>query len=385
MNFDLPAEYETFRKTCRDFARKEVAPLLAHAEEKEEFPRQLLTRMGELGLLCLTCPEEYGGPGGDIISQCVFTEELGYVSLGIAIGTMVHSAYAGSLLVECGTEEQKKRYLPPAAQGKEIWAFAGTEADAGHDRHRIKTTIRRDGDRFILNGAKMFITNSMIADFIVVEGYTDKSKGLEGLSLFIVPRKTPGLTVSKISKVGIRSSEIAELSFHDCVLPLDSQLGALGVAFDKVRRIRAASWLLVGARAIGVARAAFDAALEHAKNRVQFGRPIGHYQANSFKLAEMAVDLDAARLLMMRAAWMHDEGRDCFQEASMVKLFASEMAVRITGQALQMHGAQGYMMESPVQRYFRDAKMLTLSEGSSEIQHIQLARGLGLKADDFYA
>ena len=172
MNFDLPPEYETFRKTCRDFARKEVAPLVAHAEENEEFPRQLLTRMGELGLLCLTCPEEYGGPGGDIISQCIFTEELGYVSLGIAIGTMVHSAYAGSLLVECGTQEQKKRYLPPAAQGKEIWAFAGTEADAGHDRHRIKTTIRRDGDRFILNGAKMFITNSTIADFIVVEGYT---------------------------------------------------------------------------------------------------------------------------------------------------------------------------------------------------------------------
>ncbi|MDO8277706.1 MAG: acyl-CoA dehydrogenase family protein [Burkholderiaceae bacterium] len=385
MNFDLPSEYETFRKTCQEFARKEVAPLVAQAEEREQFPRQLLTRMGELGLLCLTCPETYGGPGGDIISQCIFTEELGYVCLGIAVGTMVHSAYAGSLLVECGTEEQKQRYLPAAAKGKEIWAFAGSESDAGHDRGRMKTSVRKEGERFILNGTKMYISNSTIADFIIVEAYTDKSKGLDGLSLFILPKTTPGLTVTKISKVGIRCSEIAALSFQDCVLPLDCQLGALGIAFEKVRRIRAASWLLVAARAIGVARAAFDAALDHAKNRVQFGRPIGHYQANSFKLADMAVDLEAARLLMMRAAWLHNEGRECFQEASMVKLFASEMAVRITGQALQMQGAEGYMMDSPLQRFFRDAKMLTLSEGSSEIQHIHLARGLGLKADDFYA
>lgn len=385
IDFELPAEYETFRKTARDFARKEVAPLVAEAEEKEEFPKHLLRRMGDVGLLCLTIPEEYGGPGGDVFSQCIFTEELGYVSLGIAIGTMVHAAYAAMLLLECGNEEQKKRYLPLACQGTEAWAFAGTEAEAGSDRSRIQTTIRDAGGHLVLNGSKTFITNSTIADHIIVEGYTDKSKGMQGLSLVIAPRNTPGLSVRKLSKVGIRCSEIAELAFTECVLPKENLLGVQGAAFEKVKRIRTGSWLLVGARAIGVARAAFDAALEHAKTRVQFGRPIGHYQANSFRLAEMAMDIDAARLLMLRAASLYHQGRDCFQEASMAKLFSSEMAVNITNQALQMHGAHGYMMDSPVQRYFRDARMLTISEGSSEIQHINLARGLGLKADDYYA
>ncbi|MGD9945576.1 MAG: acyl-CoA dehydrogenase family protein [Burkholderiaceae bacterium] len=385
IQFELPSEYEDFRKTARDFARKEVAPLVTQAEEKEEFPKQLLRRMGELGLLCLTVPEQYGGPGGDIFSQCIFTEELGYVSLGMAIGTMVHAAYAASLLVECGTEEQKRRYLPPACAGEEAWAFAATEAEAGSDRSRIQTTIRDAGDHYVLDGTKTFITNSTIADYLIVEGYSDKSKGMQGLSLLIVPRDTQGLSVRKLSKAGIRCSEIAELTFQGCVVPKENQLGIHGEAFEKVKRIRIASWLLVGARAIGVSRAAFDAALDHAKTRVQFGRPIGHYQANGFRLADMAVDIDAARLLMLRAAALHHRGSECAQEASMLKLFSSEMAVRITGQALQMHGAAGYMMDSPLQRYFRDARMLTISEGSSEIQHINLARGLGIKANDYYA
>ncbi|MGE0800413.1 MAG: acyl-CoA dehydrogenase family protein [Lautropia sp.] len=385
IQFELPAEYDDFRKTARDFARKEIAPLVAEAEEQETYPRPLLRRMGELGLLCLTVPEQYGGPGGDIFSQCIFTEEVGYVSLGIAIGTMVHAAYAATLLLECGTEQQKQRYLPPACRGEEAWAFAATEAEAGSDRSRIQTTLSDAGDDFVLNGTKTFITNSTIADYLIVEGYTDRSKGMAGLSLVIVPRSTPGLTVRKLSKAGIRCSEIAELTFSECRVSKRNQLGVSGEAFEKVRRIRTASWLLVGARALGVSRAAFDAALDHAKTRVQFGRPIGHYQANSFRLAEMAMDIDAARLLMLRAAALHHQGRSCFQEAAMVKLFASEMAVRITNQALQMHGASGYMMDSPLQRYFRDARMLTISEGSSEIQHINLARGLGLRADDYYA
>lgn len=384
MDFDLKPEHEMFRKAVREFAKREVAPLVEEAEVKEEFPKELLPRMGQLGYLCITCPEKYGGSGADKITECIFTEEVAYVSLGIAIATLVHSAFAGGLILNYGTEKQRERYLPPAIKGKEIWAFAATEADAGSDRSRIQTTIRQEGDHFVLNGSKIFITNSRIADYIIVEGYTDKSKGIKGLSLFILEKGTPGLTVSKLSKVGIRPSEVAELSFQDCILPLENQLGEEGEGLEKVRKIRTASWILVGARAIGVARAAFEAALEHAKNRVQFNRPIGLFQANSFKLAEMALDLDAARLLTYRAAWLHDQGRDCFKEASMTKLFTAEMAVRITGQAVQMHGAHGYMMESPVQRYFRDAKMLTISEGSSEIQHILIARELGLKADDFH-
>jgi acyl-CoA dehydrogenase len=385
INFELPSEYDDFRRTAREFALKEVAPLVDAAEEKEQFPRELLKRMGELGLLCLTVPETYGGPGGDIFAQCIFTEELGYVSLGMAIGTMVHAAYAASLLVECGTEDQKQRYLPAACRGDDAWAFAATEAEAGSDRSRIQTTIVDAGDHFFLDGTKTWITNSTIADFIIVEGYSDRSKGMQGMSLLIVPRNTPGFSVRKISKSGIRCSEIAELTFNRCRIPKENQLGVHGDAFEKVKRIRTASWLLVGARAIGVSRAAYEAALDHCKTRVQFGRPIGHFQANSFRLAEMAMDIDIAQLMMLRAAGLHHRGLDCFQQASMLKLFSSEMAVRITNQALQMHGASGYMMDSPVQRYVRDARMLTISEGSSEIQHINIARGLGLKADDYYA
>ncbi len=384
INFQLPPEYDVFRKSVTTFAQKEVAPLVEEAEEKQEFPKQLLRRMGELKMLCLTVPEEYGGPGGDIYSQCIFTEEIGYVSLGIAIGTMVHAAYCASLLVECGTQEQKQRYLPAACKGTQAWAFAATEADAGSDRTRIRTTVTDQGDHFLLNGSKCYITNSTIADYLIVEAYTDKSKGIQGLSLFIVPRNTEGLRLRKLSKAGIRCSEIAEIFFTDCKLDKSSQLGVTGEAFERVRRIRTASWLLVGARAIGVARAAFDASLAHAKTRVQFGRPLGHFQAISFKLAQMSMDIDAARLLMLRAASLYHEGKECFAEASMLKLFASEMAGRVTDQALQIHGAQGYMMDSPIQRYFRDARMLTLSEGTSEIQHINLARALGLKADDYY-
>jgi len=384
MDFDFKPEHEMFRKSVRDFSKKEIAPLIEEAERKEEFPRELFPKMGALGYLCIPCPEKYGGPGGDKITECIFTEEVAFVSLGIAIGTLVHSAFAGSLILNYGTEQQRERYLPPAVRGEEIWAFAATEPDAGSDRSMIQTTIRKEGDHFVLNGAKIFITNSRIADYIIVEGYTDKTKGIQGLSLFILEKGTPGFTVSKLSKVGIRPSEVAELSFQDCILPQGHRLGEEGMGLEKVKKVRTASWILVGARAIGVSRAAFEAALEHAKNRVQFKRPIGLFQANSFKLAEMALDIDAARLLTYRAAWLHDQGRDCYREASMAKLFTTEMAVRITGQAVQIHGAHGYMMDSPVQRYFRDARMLTISEGSSEIQHILIARELGLKADDFY-
>lgn len=384
INFELPPEYDLFRKSVKAFAAKEVAPLIDEAEEKQEFPKQLLEKMGQQRMLCLTIPEEYGGPGGDIHAQCIFTEELGYVSLGIAIGTMVHAAYAATLLLECGTQEQKRRYLPKACQGTEVWAFAATEADAGSDRSRIHTTVTDQGDHLRLNGSKCFITNSTIADYLIVEAYSDKSKGMAGLSLYIVPRTTEGLSVRKLSKAGIRCSEIAEIFFDNCKLSKDSQLGVTGEAFQKVRRARIASWLLVGARAIGVARAAFDATLAHAKNRVQFGRPIGHFQAVSFKLAQMSLEIDAARLLMLRAAALYHGDRECFTEASMLKLFSSEMAVRITNEALQIHGAHGYMMDSPIQRHFRDARMLTFSEGTSEIQHINLARALGLHADDYY-
>ena len=382
MDFDLKEEHEIFRKSVREFAKKEIAPLVEEADIKEEFTKSLLPKMVELGYLCITCPEEYGGAGGDKITECIFVEEVAFISLAIAICTTVHSSFGGTTILDNGTQKQKERYLPPAVKGQEIWGYALSESDAGSDTSMIRTTIKREGDHFVLNGTKMYTSNSTIGDYIIVVGLTDKTKGSGGLSLFILEKETPGFTVSKMSKVGVRASVVAELCFEDCILPEENQLGGDGIALAALGKLIQHAWTLVGPKAIGVARAAFEAALEHAKTRVQFNKPIGLFQANSFKLAEMALDLDAARLLTYRAAWLWDQGRDCFKEASMAKLFSTEMAVRITGQALQIHGAQGYMMESPVQRYFRDARMLTITEGSSEIQHINIARELGLVADE---
>lgn len=387
MDFELNSEHESFRKTFQKFIQREISPLVERAEEKEEFPVELFKKMGSQGYLCITCPEKYGGAALDKMTECIYTEEIARVNLGICISLIVHSAFSTNMILEYGNEEQRQRYLPDAIRGDKIWAFAGSESEAGWDRTRIQTTATKDGSNYILNGTKLFITNATFSDNTIVEAYTDKKKGLRGLSLFIVPKGTPGFTVAKkMKKAGVRSSEIAEIVLNNCRLPAENLLGEEGGAHKKIMggRIRVGSWILVGARAIGVARTAFEASLEHAKNRVQFNRPIGHFQANSFKLARMALDLEAARLLLYKAAWLLDNGKECYNEAAMAKLFATEMAVRITGEAVQIHGAHGYMMESPIQRYFRDAKMLTITEASSEILHILIGRELSLKGDDWY-
>jgi alkylation response protein AidB-like acyl-CoA dehydrogenase len=381
MDFDFKEEHEIVRKSVREFARKEIAPLVEEADLKEEFPKELFPKMGELGYIGVTFPEKYGGPGGDTISECIILEEIAFISLGISSPLHVQTVTLRFILLD-GTEKQKERYLHPGLKGKEIWAGGNTEPDAGSDKTMTRTTFQKKGDHFILNGAKIFSTNSPIADHFVIQGYTDQTKGLKGLSRFILDKGTPGLEISKMSKFGLRSAEMGELYFQDCIIPKENHLSEGGRFFARERR--PATWIAFTAQNIGVARAAFEASLMHAKTRVQFGRPIGLFQANSFKLAEMAVELDTASLLTYRVAWLLDQGRDCFKEASMAKLFAQEMAVRITGHALQIHGAQGCMMDSNIQRYFRDARVRTIPESSSEILHILISRELGLKADDYH-
>nr|AKQ04170.1 acyl-CoA dehydrogenase [uncultured bacterium Rifle_16ft_4_minimus_4226] len=332
MDFTLSDEHRMFQRAIRDFAEKEIDPQVEEAEEKEEFPVELFPKMGKLGYLGIRYPEKYGGP-----------------------------------------------LLVPAIKGEKIAALGLTEPNAGSDISSIQTTARKDGDSYIVNGSKIFITNGTIADFVLVAAYTDKSRGTKGISLLVLERGTPGFTIArKLKKLGNRSSDTGELVFEDCRIPKENLIGEENRGFGYIVGALKSGRIIYGARSVGVAQAAFEAALQYAKERVQFGQPIGKFQANQFKLAKMATAIEAARTFTFRAAWMLDQGIECMKEASMVKLFATEMVQWVTAEAVQLHGGYGYMMEYPVQRYFRDAKMFTITEGTSEIQQVVIARELGL-------
>ena len=379
MDFTLSDEHQMFQRAIRDFAEKEIGPQVEEAEEKEEFPVELFPKMGKLGYLGIRYPEKYGGPGFDKISECLYIEELNRVCAGIASGLMVQSGLATEAIFYHGTEEQKQRLLVPAIKGEKIAALGLTEPNAGSDISSIQTTARKDGDSYIVNGSKIFITNGTIADFVLVAAYTDKSRGTKGISLLVLERGTPGFTIArKLKKLGNRSSDTGELVFEDCRIPKENLIGEENRGFGYIVGALKSGRIIYGARSVGVAQAAFEAALQYAKERVQFGQPIGKFQANQFKLAKMATAIEAARTFTFRAAWMLDQGIECMKEASMVKLFATEMVQWVTAEAVQLHGGYGYMMEYPVQRYFRDAKMFTITEGTSEIQQVVIARELGL-------
>jgi alkylation response protein AidB-like acyl-CoA dehydrogenase len=379
MDFSLSEEHRMFQRAIRDFAEKEIGPLIEEAEEKEEFPVELFPKMGKLGYLGIRYPEEYGGPGFDKISECIYVEELSRVCAGIASGLMVQSGLATEAVFKHGTEEQKQRFLVPAIKGDKIAALGLTEPNAGSDISSIQTIARRDGDTYFLNGSKIFITNGTIADFVLVAAYTDKSRGTKGISLLIVEKGTPGFTVArKLKKLGNRSSDTGELVFEDCQVPKENLIGEENRGFSYIVGALKSGRITYGGRAVGVAQAAFEAALQYAKERIQFGQPIGKFQANQFKLAQMVTAIEAARTFTFRAAWMMDQGIECMKEASMVKLFATEMVQKVVAEAVQIHGGYGYMTEYPVERYFRDAKMFTIVEGTSEIQQMVIARELGL-------
>lgn len=379
MDFELNEEQKIFQQSIRDYAEKEIGPLVEEAEETETFPVHIFPEMGKLGYLCIRYPEEYGGAGADKIMECLYVEELGRVCLGIASGILVHSSVGTLPIAEFGTEEQKQKYLVPAAKGEKIFAFGLTEPDAGSDAAGIKTTAKKDGDRYIINGAKTFITNATIADYFIVAAYTDKTQRHKGIALFLVERGTPGFSADrKLKKMGLWSSDLGELTFEDCPVPAENLIGEETGGFVKLAKTLTGGRMVVGARALGLARAAYEASLTYAKERTQFGQPIGSFQAIQHKLADMATAIDAARLLVYRAAWLFDRGRPYNKEASMAKMFATEMAVDVANEAIQIHGGMGLMMESPVQRFYRDARFGMIVEGTSEIQRNIIARNLGL-------
>lgn len=378
MDFRLSEEQEIFRNAIRKFAEKEITPLVEKAEEEESFPTDLIPKLGKLGYLGLRYPTEYGGAGADKVMECIYAEELHRVCSGIAAGLLA-SALACDPIFYFGTEEQKHKYLVPTIGGEKIGAFALTEPNAGSDVASLQTYAVRDRDDYILNGTKIFITNGPICDYCVVAAYTDPDRKREGITLFIVDKGTLGFSVSrKLRKVGNRSSETAELVFQDCRIPAENMIGEKeGGGIAKLSKSLTSGRITFGARCVGLSQAAYEMSLQYARERVQFGRPIIEFQVNKFKLAEMAMYTDIMRTITFRAASLLDQGQSCSREASMVKLFCTETLQKITADAMQLHGGYGYMMEFPIQRVWRDARLYTITEGTSEIQHLIIAKESG--------
>jgi len=380
MDFELTEENRIFQEAIRDFAQKEIAPLVDEAEEKNVFPKQLFKKMGEQGFLCPRYPIELGGGGGDKITECIMMEELNKVNAGIAASLMAQSGLCTQPIYRFGSEEQKQRLLIPAIKGEKIGAFGLTEPDAGSDAASIKTRAVRDGDDYIINGTKIFITNGPICDYVLLAAYTDPTKRGEGINLFVVERETPGFSVSrKLDKVGNRSIETGELVFEDCRVPAKNMIGEKeGGGFDMITDTLISGRITYGSRCTGTAQAAYDLTAQYAKERVQFGKPIIKFQATRFKLAEMATNIDIMRSYTYRVAWMYDQGKNVRKESSMVKLFTAETLQKILSDSMQIHGGYGYMMEYPIQRYWRDGRLFTITEGTSEIQRLVICRELGL-------
>lgn len=379
MYVELSEEHRMLRTAIRDFAEKEIAPLVNDAEEREEFPVQLFSRLGELGYLCASHPAQYGGAEIGMVGECIVLEEISRITAGIASALTAQGGIATIPILEHGTEEQKQKYLVPAIKGEKIGAFGLTEPNAGSDAGAVETTARREGDDYILNGTKMYITNGTICDFVLVAASTDRSQRTRGISAFIVEKGTPGFTAIKMHKFCMRSAEIAELVFEDCKIPVENLIGEEGKGFSYVMECLDAGRVSHAATSIGLAQVAYEACLEYVQQREQFGQPIHRFQATGFKVARMAMEIEAARWLMYRAAWLYDEGNRRFKEASMAKLFASEVVQRVTSDAMQIHGAVAIMAESPIQRYFRDARRNTITEGTSEIQQLVISRAIGLR------
>ena len=380
MDFELTEENRIFQEAIREFAQKEIAPLVDEAEEKNVFPKQLFKKMGEQGFLCPRYPIELGGGGGDKITECIMMEELNKVNAGIAASLMAQSGLCTQPIYRFGSEEQKQRLLIPAIKGEKIGAFGLTEPDAGSDAASIKTRAVRDGDDYIINGTKIFITNGPICDYVLLAAYTDPTKRGEGINLFVVEKGTPGFSVSrKLDKVGNRSIETGELVFEDCRAPAKNMIGEKeGGGFDMITDTLISGRITYGSRCTGTAQAAYDLTAQYAKERVQFGKPIIKFQATRFKLAEMATNIDIMRSYTYRVAWMYDQGKNVRKESSMVKLFTAETLQKILSDSMQIHGGYGYMMEYPIQRYWRDGRLFTITEGTSEIQRLVICRELGL-------
>ncbi len=375
MRFELNEEQRLVRDMVRDFARAEIAPRSAEVDKTEEFPADNIHKMAELGLLGLPYPEEYGGGGGDYVSYAIAAEEIARACGSTALIYAAHISLGCGPIYYFGTEAQKQKWLPLLCSGRGLGAFGLTEPEAGSDAGATRTIAVRDGDEYILNGSKMWITSGAIAEVVTCTAKTDPAAGTHGISCFLVEKGTPGFIPGKNEpKMGLKGSVTSALSLEDCRVPAENLLGREGEGFRQMLITLDGGRISIGAMALGLAQAALDESTRYSKERVQFGQPIAKFQAIQWMIADMATEIDAARLLVYRAAARKDAGLPFTKEAAMAKLFASEVAERAAFKALQIHGGYGYSREYPVERIYRDQRLCSIGEGTSEIQRLVIAR-----------
>jgi len=377
VDFEYTPEQLQLRKAVREFADTEIAPHVMEWDESQTFPLDVIKKLGKLGYMGAIFPEKWGGAGLGYIEYSIIIEELSRVDGSVGIILAAHTSLCSNHIYKMGTEEQRARYLPKLAAGEWIGCWSLTEPEAGSDAAGTRTTAVFDDGQYVINGAKTFTTNAHHADLCVAMAVTDRSAAQHGISAFLVENGTPGFRCGKKeNKLGMRASATGEVIFENCRLPEAQRLGKLNEGFVDSLRILDGGRISIAALSIGMAQGAYDAALRYSKLRKQFGRPISEFQAIQHKLVDMAMEIDAARLLNYRAAWMLDRGKRVTRESSMAKLFASEAAVRIAGEAVQIHGGYGFIKDYPVEKFYRDVKLCTIGEGTSEIQRLVIARQL---------
>jgi short/branched chain acyl-CoA dehydrogenase len=377
LNFDLDSEHELVRKTVRDFAEQRVAPVAEELDRESRFPYELVTELGELGLMGMTIPEQYGGAGADTVSYAIAVEELTRVDSSVAITVAAHHSLGTLPIYYYGNDAQKEQWLPDLTSGKKLAAFGLTEPEAGSDAGATRTRAERRDGKWIVNGSKIFITNAGtdITSCVTITAQTGDSE----TSNIIVPNGTPGYEISKpMKKLGWHASDTRELSFKDTEVPEENLLGPRGKGFQQFLEILDGGRISVAAMGVGLAQGAYDLAYAYAQDRQQFGKPIAKFQAIQFKLADMATEIEAGRNLVYKAAWLKDEGRDFALAAAQAKLYTGELSNRAVNWALQIHGGYGYMDEYPISRLYRDQKILEIGEGTNEVQRMVIARHLGL-------
>jgi hypothetical protein len=377
MDFLLTDQQRLLRSAVREFAQREIAPHVMEWDEAQHFPSELVPKLASEGLMGIQFPEAYGGAGMSAIEYCICIEELARVDPSVALSVAAHNGLGAAHIFMFGTEEQKQKYLIPLARGEAIGAWGLTEPTAGSDAGGTRTTAVRDGSSWVLNGAKTFTTHGRVAHVMVAMAVTDRVKGHHGISAFIIERGTPGMSPGrKENKLGMRASETSEVVFQDCRIPLDHLLGEEGQGYVNALQVLDAGRIGIAALSVGLAQGAYEAALAYARTRTQFGQPIASFQAIRWKLADSATAIDAARLLTYRAAFLKDCGMRTTRESAMAKVFSSEMAVRVAEDGVQIHGGYGFIKDYPAEKFFRDVKLCTIGEGTSEIMRMVIAREL---------
>ena len=373
--FGLTEEQKQLQSAVRAFAEGEIAPHVSEWDEKSEFPHAVVKKLGEMGLLGVIFPESLGGAGMGYVEYVLAVEELSRVDGSVGIIVAAHNSLCTNHIMLAGNDEQRKRWIPKLASGEWLGAWGLTEPGSGSDAGAARTTAVRKGDRWVLNGNKTFITNGHYADVAVVIAATDREQGTRGLSAFVVEKGTPGFRPGKKeNKLGLRASDTSELIFEDCEIPEENLLGKLGEGFVDSMRVLDGGRISIAALSLGIARGALDASVKYVKERRQFGKAIAEFQGIQWRLADMATELDAARLLTQRAAVLKDAGQRVTRESSMAKLYASEVAVRICNEAVQLHGGYGFIKDYPAEKFYRDVKLCTIGEGTSEIQRMVIGR-----------